>query len=398
VGLAPDARLLSYRVFDDDGAGTSYGPVNAIRQAVRDGADVISLSLSYREPWTPLRDAVQTAARAGVVVVAAAGNGGFFSDEVFYPAAWRETIAVGATDRGGVTIYSTRADYIDLYAPGTVTLLSSTGPHAYRNHQGTSYATPYVAGTVALLLEAHPDATLEQVRGWLTGSTVPHGSAMLLQVEGALAASGHQPAPLTPAPVLSDWCPADSPTMFDDLDGDMAVAAGCLARDGIAYGTSHDRFGPDRTLTRGQLASFVTRAVDSAGLDLPASDDVAFSDVHGSGTHDGAVMELAAAGIVAGYSDGTFRPDAPVTRAHVTKYLVEAFEVATGTPAPPQTRRWFNDTATATLAAFINRAATAGWAHPADGDSYGPNMPLSRVDMAAFLTRWTADLHRSQNS
>ncbi|MGC4001321.1 MAG: S8 family serine peptidase [Anaeromyxobacter sp.] len=119
------------------------------------GAKVINLSLGTAEsaltPGQPPPHAavVRYAARAGCVLVAAAGNSG--RREAFYPAALPEVIAVGSvSDERAPSAFSTRGPHVALAAPGERVL--SLGLSGLRRSTGTSHAAPFVAGAAALLV------------------------------------------------------------------------------------------------------------------------------------------------------------------------------------------------------------------------------------------------------
>lgn len=147
---APAATILPVRVLDSDGRGNLYLIVEAIEYAVFNGARVINLSLGSTFDSALLADALAFAEQRKVVVVAAAGN--LNSDVPQYPAAYDNVIGVAA-----VTPDSTRMDgsnygaWVDLAAPG-LSIYSSFPNDTYAWWSGTSMATPFVAGTAALIL------------------------------------------------------------------------------------------------------------------------------------------------------------------------------------------------------------------------------------------------------
>jgi subtilisin family serine protease len=189
-GVAPGASLLDYKVCDHAGACPTSHVLAAIDQAVTDGAHVISMSIGG--PGTtqsPTAQAVDWAVDQGVVVVSAAGNAGPDPMSITAPGTALRGITVGATDktdniaafssRGPVTAPSQEAVGLkpDLLAPGVDIIAAvPTGscnmcdPTGYRAASGTSMATPHIAGTAALLLQAHPQWTPDDVKGALMGS------------------------------------------------------------------------------------------------------------------------------------------------------------------------------------------------------------------------------------
>ncbi len=181
--MAPDAKLLIYRVLDDQGCVSCINLViQAIRQAEADGADVINMSLGFdRSPKSPLIDAVNDAVKKEIVVVVAAGNEGL--DGVDSPGTSSEAITVGATkaEEGGGPFYivnwSSRGPMMnmlsikpDVVAPGKNVKLQLKRQKV--EFSGTSAAAPHVAGVCALLKEAHPEWTPRQIKAALSNNAI----------------------------------------------------------------------------------------------------------------------------------------------------------------------------------------------------------------------------------
>lgn len=120
--------------------------------------------------------------------------------------------------------------------------------------------------------------------------------------------------------------PEDGPDA-PDVDADQAHADGIAAviEAGIALGQQDGSFQPHQTVTRGQMAAFLTRALDlpPGGTQAQAPADAADS-VHGESIE--AVMD---AEIAQGFADGTFRPQGPVTRGQMATFLARALDLAT---------------------------------------------------------------------
>lgn len=194
VGVAPGAKVLHGRVLGTWGAYDSELAM-AIRWAAgvsvtgipanATPADVINMSLGGFGPCTPILQTAITAARtAGTVVAVAAGND--ISNAADYaPANCNNVITVAATGPEGLrSWYSNYGAVVDVAAPGgdddygvsgeiLSTLNSGTttpGSPIYAAYQGTSMATPHVAGVVALIRSANPGLTAAQVESILLGS------------------------------------------------------------------------------------------------------------------------------------------------------------------------------------------------------------------------------------
>jgi subtilisin family serine protease len=174
AGVSWGARIMPVKVLNAGGGGTYGDVVAGITWAADNGAHVINLSVGGTAPSLALQNAVDYAVNKGVIVVAAAGNDGV--NLVRYPAVYPNTIAVGATDSSNnLAGFSNFGPEIDLVAPG-VSIYSTNlgGTYGYRN--GTSMATPYVAG-LAAILRGIPGNSAGTVRSILEGTALDLGPA-----------------------------------------------------------------------------------------------------------------------------------------------------------------------------------------------------------------------------
>lgn len=154
IGVAPDCRLYIGKVLGGDGSGGFSQIVAGIRWALKQKVHIISMSLGAPSGNTELKKAVDDAEKAGVIIVAAAGNEGPGGNTVGYPARYPNTVGVGATDSNNkVARFSSRGKDVDIVAPG-VNILSTYPPRNYAKLSGASMATPLVAGVCALILES----------------------------------------------------------------------------------------------------------------------------------------------------------------------------------------------------------------------------------------------------
>ncbi|MDI3386851.1 type VII secretion-associated serine protease mycosin [Streptomyces sp. B-S-A8] len=189
LGIAPEAKILPVRVILEDGdksrkkaRSTRSGALaEGIRWATDHGADVINMSLgddSESAHADATEDAaVQYALKKGVVVVASAGNGGEEGDHISYPAAYPGVIAVAAVDRyGDRAPFSTRRWYATVSAPGKDIVIADPDREYYRGW-GTSAASAFVSGAVALVRSAHPNLRPAQIKRLLedTARNAPDG-------------------------------------------------------------------------------------------------------------------------------------------------------------------------------------------------------------------------------
>ncbi|MFR9674642.1 type VII secretion-associated serine protease mycosin [Streptomyces sp. TR02-1] len=168
-GIAPDAAILPLRYTggdDPEEKGDSSTMSLAIKEAVRQGADIINISsdTANKKPNTGLEAAVETAVANGVLVVVAAGNDGADGKrEKTYPAAYDNVLAVAASDRDNErAVFSQSGDFVDIAAPG-VGMVSTVPEGGQCAADGTSFAAPYVSGVAALMMEKYPDWTASEV-------------------------------------------------------------------------------------------------------------------------------------------------------------------------------------------------------------------------------------------
>ena len=156
--LAPEASIMPIRVLDADGRAELYAVIDAIDLAVEADVDVINMSFGIlgKGKSKALDQALKRAHKAGIVVVAAAGNTGE-SDE-HYPAAAKNVIAVTALGADGTLLapFSNHGKWVHVAAPG-VGIVSAVPGGGYAKWAGTSMATPVVSSLGGLLVDYAPD-------------------------------------------------------------------------------------------------------------------------------------------------------------------------------------------------------------------------------------------------
>lgn len=151
VGVAPKANIIPIKSLDKDGNGDLKTVSEGIYAAIEMGADIISMSLGSPVPLPQVHRAIKEAASKGIPVFVAAGNAGRTKD-IFYPAAYQETIGIGAIDENfNRAKFSNTGRNLDFMAPG-VNILSTVPDNWYALMSGTSQATPWVVGIAALFL------------------------------------------------------------------------------------------------------------------------------------------------------------------------------------------------------------------------------------------------------
>ncbi|MEH0981348.1 S8 family peptidase [Micromonospora sp. CPCC 205556] len=190
-GVAPGARLLVGKVLDDGGSGSESWIIEGMEWAARSGAKVINMSLggSATDGTDPMSQALNDlTAETGALFVVAAGNEGA-ANTVGSPGAASAALTVGAVDRDdNLADFSSRGPRIgdggvkpEITAPGVgIVAARAAGTHmgtavgeAYTRANGTSMATPHIAGAAAILAQEHPDWTAGQLKDALVSTTKP---------------------------------------------------------------------------------------------------------------------------------------------------------------------------------------------------------------------------------
>ena len=200
-GIAPNAQIMPLRFLSEKGAGDTAGAIKAIDYAVKMGAKVLSNSWgsegddpSEADKNQALKESITRADQAGVIFIAAAGNGhsgvGYDNDsdaKPGYPASYDipNIVSVGAIDvqnaLGAFSNWGART--VHIAAPGVAVYSTTVGSHysdtvidmygIKATWDGTSMAAPHVAGAATLYLSAHPGATVKQIKDALIQSATP---------------------------------------------------------------------------------------------------------------------------------------------------------------------------------------------------------------------------------
>ncbi len=306
AGVNWQVSLMALKFLGADGSGTTSAAVAALNYAtmMRQTRDVNVVATN--NSWggggasTALTNAIVNGGNAGILTVAAAGNESTNNDVTpSYPAnvPSPSVISVAATDSSNrlASFSNYGATTVDVAAPG-VSIRSTTPNNTYSSYSGTSMATPHVAGMVALMKAANPQATATQIRSAILSTSVPISALAgkvatggLVNVAAAIAAiTGVEPPPPPPPPPPSGAGePNDSIATATavTLSSGRATVSGTIG-DG-AYGTADvDLYavtiGAGGTLavdidaatltTPSQLDSYV-RIFNAAGTQVAANDD-----------------------------------------------------------------------------------------------------------------------------
>ncbi|MDP3543817.1 MAG: S8 family peptidase [Elusimicrobiota bacterium] len=168
VGVAPEIDLYGVKVLDENGSGTFDDVIAGMLWAAENKMEVANMSLGANSGNQSLADAVEAMRKAGVILIAAAGNSG---RSVGYPAAYPGAIAVAASNSAdGLASFSSRGPTVAVIAPG-VSVKSTYMRGGYDTLSGTSMAAPHAAGLAALYVATHKGASPEATRAALAAAS-----------------------------------------------------------------------------------------------------------------------------------------------------------------------------------------------------------------------------------
>lgn len=263
-GVAKNVNLHSIRVLNNTGSGTTSDIVAGIAYVIQHASKPAVINMSVGGIYSNSIDAATNAAiNSGITVVVAAGNSdpaNYYADFNacdYSPARVKNAITVGATDSSDTRAYfSNYGSCVDLFAPGyAIDSDWSTSDTATNTIDGTSMASPHVAGAAALYLASHPNAKPAEVAAALLASSVsgkvkdPAGSPnKLLNISGTIKAAPIISSP--PSGTLSNqdsfmlsWSPVDNIDHYELQIASDGKFLSMLVDEGVIY-ASHLVFTP----------------------------------------------------------------------------------------------------------------------------------------------------------
>ncbi len=168
---APTARIMPLKAFGASGTGYTSDILRAIHYALRENAKVVSMSFSRPTSSAELKTALDKATKAGLILVSSAGNDG--SSALRWPAAYDNVVGVASTSNADVrsSFSNYGSSLVWLAAPGEGVITTYPGG-SYAAVWGTSFSTPFVSATAALLSQMKPTATGAQA-AWALSQAEP---------------------------------------------------------------------------------------------------------------------------------------------------------------------------------------------------------------------------------
>ncbi len=183
VGVAPDVKIIPIKVLGGSGMGQNDAIERGLKYVweIRDKVDIVNLSLGSTAPLSnDGHNTIKDLYNYGIIIVAAAGNDP--SKGVLWPARYDEVFAIGSytpTLTRDLSTFSAQGDAIDFVCPGSnITTTFKDGKYATLN--GTSFASPYCCGVLALMLSVEKSRgrklTVDEVKRKLINNCMDYGT------------------------------------------------------------------------------------------------------------------------------------------------------------------------------------------------------------------------------
>ncbi|MBI9015520.1 MAG: DUF5011 domain-containing protein [Clostridiales bacterium] len=234
AGVAPECSFKVLKVIDEQGYSTYSDLIRALEYATTLRVDVINMSVSGRSDSLSLKLAIDNAYNSGITIVAAAGNES--STTVSFPAAYDNVVGVGAVNTSGDKMtFSNTGNGLTVVAGGSAMIATSTD--YITSASGTSFASPYVAGLIALMYSVDDNMTPSRVFDILEATSTDLGSngydttfgyGVINMGEAVAMASGNISTP------ASDTTP---PVLILNGDSQMSLEVGSIYNEPGAQAT-----------------------------------------------------------------------------------------------------------------------------------------------------------------
>ncbi|TYR76009.1 S8 family serine peptidase [Rossellomorea vietnamensis] len=315
VGVAPGVELYAVKALDEEGFGLQSDVVAGINWAIKNEMDIINLSITSPISSISLKEVIKKTTDEGILVTAASGNDetgtGQIGNDIMFPARYPGVIGVGAiNEKLKHSAFSYTGASLMFSAPGdrvySTTVLEGGKVDGYTYMSGTSMATPYMAGVLALYKEIYPSLTFNQIEQILSGNVID------------LGAKGRDPLygyGLIQAPISLFWDVRTGIWYTDSIT--------YLSREKFISGYKDGSFRPDNFITREEAVAMIGRAVNLDGAQRTTTYPDVLKEYFGSGY----IASATASHIIAGYPDQTFKPKQSITRGDVAVIIQNAFEL-----------------------------------------------------------------------
>jgi hypothetical protein len=314
IGVAPGVEMFAIKSLDEEGNGNQTDVIAGIEWAIENDIDIINLSITSPLSTIALKSVLEKANDRGILVIAASGNdttgSGQIGNDIMYPARYPTVIGVGATNKeNGKPIFSYVGSSLEYVAPGEriySTYVSENGTsNGYAYMSGTSMATPYVTGVLALYKEVFPTLSNQTLKNIVAGHVVDLGT------QGRDSTYGYG---LIQSPNMLFWDLKDN-VWYSSYIKNM------IEKD-LVSGYTDGTFRPNGNITREEVVTMIGRALKLDGTKRKTT----FMDVKPESFGSGYIASATEEHYISGYPDNTFKPKASITRGDVAVIIQKAFD------------------------------------------------------------------------
>lgn len=396
--------ILPLKVLDQNGYGGDFEISKAVHEAIDRDVDLINMSLAGKGETLILKEAIQKALQQGIPIVAAAGNWNISTEKV-YPASYPGVIAVSAITAALEKVPTSNFGWeVDISAPG-YDIVSTYLDNEYKALTGTSMATPFVSGTLAIIKSLYPELDLIELRNhlFLTADDIftegydQYSGYGLLNMKKALE------APLSTKGL--EWLSLKDGQDLNVMEHALGISSKWMGENVEVFvndervekepitdslkSVDFSQIGLSKSAV--SLFTFITDhnkniyEMDQIIVRNPDKESIAYRDVPASFWAYNEIMNASQNGIIQGYEDGSFQPNAHISRKHSVLMLQRFFGWDDlGSYISP-----FQDVeSTLTVSNFsIMSAYRQGVIQGYNEQFFKPNNPLTRGQMALILAR-----------
>ena len=380
VGVAPDAGIYAVKVLDKNGEGNQSDVAKGVEWAMQQKLDIVNLSITSSSGTHLLEQTLQKAYDQGMLIVAASGNfPGIVSDEVLYPARYPSVIAVGSVDqnlkRSDFSYYGNDLEFV---APGENILSTYNGNNeeTYAEATGTSMASPFVTGMVALYKQAYPSLKGPAIRTYMQKSALDLGK------KGRDAQYGYGLVQLPKDKDVQIFPDVRKGSWYEKEVNDLFL-------NGIISGNRDGKFYPDNNITRAEAVAMIGRAIKLPG----EKSNTVFTDVPYNYFASGYINSATKKEIISGFPGDIFKPGIPILRGDMAVILKRTFEI------PDASERYFKDVDVENrYYDAVNSLASLQISKGYIDGTFRPNQNITRAEFSVFLSKTLAQVESENKS
>jgi subtilisin family serine protease len=403
-GVAPGADLYIAKVMDERGSGRHSTIIEAIEWAIEKNVDIINLSIGGQIPSEGLTKALAEASSEGITMVGAAGNRGREAGitNIDYPARDKNVIGTAATTYNDErALFSIAGSGVEIAAPG-VSIYSTSAGGSYEVNSGTSMAAPMVSGMLAIMKEAQPRLSSQemrlQLREWTAPSQVstpnknigygriefPQYLSETLDEVTAITAEATEITDEA-AEVTISWSDSRTNVTFELMRNGETIYRGKdksyterITKDGNYVYSIRVTNGESAVSPEKKAAELRLRLKDAGGYVLSK-----YPDLVENAWYIEELTPLVKDGLIQGYRDGTFRPHQKITRAEVVELIgrEQSWEMH------GELNRFTDLPDNHFAYDSIREAASRGIVEGYSDSTVRPNRPITRGEVSVLLTR-----------